>query len=55
MEEKNSVLVSERDLDESIQHFQTLLGIVNEGKIVKNDDYESSHIVPYGDVSGGRK
>lgn len=56
MEEKNSVFESERELDKSIQHFQTLLGIVDEGEIISNDDYESSYAVSYSDVkSGGRE
>lgn len=56
METEKTVFVSERCLNESIQHFQTLLGIVDEGEIVSNDDYESSHTVSYKDVErGGRE
>lgn len=41
----------ERALDSAIKKFQLKLGIVDEGAIVDDSDYEESHEVPMEEVS----
>lgn len=53
MEGQDVSLMQEGTLDKRIREFQTLFGIVDEGSIVSNDDYEASHALSYDDMNAG--
>lgn len=44
----------EQNVSHRIREFQRKFGIVEEGQIVSEDDYESTHVVSYSESEGGR-
>lgn len=47
---ENSIFVSEAVLDEKIDQFKAKFGVVDEGAVVSDDDYEKSVSLNYKDI-----
>lgn len=47
-------ILDEKSLEQKIEEFQRLFGIVDEGAIVSDDDYEKSISISYEEMNRGR-
>lgn len=45
--------ITEQSVDRRIEHFMKLFGILEEGEIVADDDYESTVSVAYDELEKG--